>query len=95
MLSCHNPCNPTNTSPAAVSTATFQVPNAQARYAASATTPSQPITGTGRSYDGWEIRFCSRTTKWSTPTRIASKTALPWPTSSRWSVSQRWNAVVS
>ena len=77
MLSCHSPCRPTKVSPAAASSATFQLPNAHARYAATATTPSQPITGTGRPYDGCAITAWNRTTSWSTAIRIASRKALP------------------
>jgi hypothetical protein len=62
MLSCHSPCNPMKVNPAAASSATFQLPKAQARYAATATTPSQPITGTGRPYDGCAITAWSRIT---------------------------------
>ncbi len=73
MLSCHSPCSPKKTNPATTRAATRTFPKAQEMYPTRATTPSQPMTGTGRPPDGWEISDWMKVTRVSMTSRISLK----------------------
>jgi len=73
MASCHSPCVPMNSRPAAVSRATRRLPSAHAANVASATTPSQPMIGSGRSRAGCAMSACTPRARVSTTSRISLK----------------------
>ena len=73
MASCHSPCMPMKARPAVVSSATRRLPRAQAANVASATTPSQPMIGSGRSSAGCAMSACTPRASSSTTSRISLK----------------------
>ena len=102
MLSCHRPCRPMNNNPHRVSRPIFQLPNIQARNVKSTTTPSQPMSGTGRASTGWAIRSAIAVPNASITDRIGLKKYVksglvfrPSPTRVCRSESQTCNHVVS
>ena len=58
MLGCHSPCRPMKKNPAEASSPTRQLPSAHETKPTSATTPSQPMIGSGRSKTGWDSSDC-------------------------------------
>ncbi len=73
MLSCHRPCRPMKVKPATASRATRALPQTQEKKPMIASTPSQPMIGSGRVPTGWEIRCCIPVTSQSMNARISLK----------------------